>query len=386
MTPPFIFSPPAGCASRRARRQLGISLVETMVGLALGLLVTLVITQVWGTFESQKQRTISSSSAQVNGLLALTELEQDIRNAGAGLTDSAAFNCTNIYSYYASGATVVSPIPAYTGSMAMAPVQITDGGTGSDTLTAKRSGDFLGAVPATLTQAMPSSSSELNLNSTAGFALGNVVLAIDSAAGNCTVMLVTQVQAAAEKLQHNPGGTVTYNPANSFQNSNGWPAYGSAAKIEKVGQLVTHSYGVNSANQLTLNDLSNPLTSATAVLTADIVSFKAQYGVANAGSQDVNSWVSATAATGWNTLDSTKVKRIKAIRVVVVARSGKREAADVSLPCTNGAGMVVNANGPCVWSDSEPVVNFSANSDWKKYRYRIYQTIIPLRNVIWAGV
>ena len=74
MTAPFILSPPAGRASRRARRQHGISLVETMVGLTLGLLVTLVITQVWGSFESQKQRTISSSSAQVNGLLALTEL------------------------------------------------------------------------------------------------------------------------------------------------------------------------------------------------------------------------------------------------------------------------------------------------------------------------
>lgn len=386
MTTPFIPSQRARCASRRARRQLGISLVETMVGLTLGLLVTLVITQVWGTFESQKQRTISSSSAQVNGLLALTELEQDIRNAGAGLTDSAAFNCVNIYSYYQSGGISVSPIPAYTGSLGMAPVQITDGGTGSDTLTARRSSDFLGAIPATLTQAMPSSSAELNMSSTTGFAIGDIVLAIDSAAGNCTAMLVTQVQSAAQKLQHNPGDTTTYNPANSFQTSNGWPAYGSGAKIEKIGQLIAHSYGVNSANQLTLNDLSNPLTSATAVLTADIVSFKAQYGVANAGSQDVNAWVSATAASGWNALDSAKVKRIKAIRVVVVARSAKREVTDVSFPCKNGAGVVVNANGPCVWSDSEPVVNLSANSDWKKYRYRIYQTIIPLRNVIWAGV
>lgn len=386
MTTPFIPLPPARNVSRRARRQLGVSLIETMVGLTLGLLVTLVITQVWGTFESQKQRTISSSSAQVNGLLALTALEQDLRNAGAGLTDSAAFNCVNTYSYYASGAASVSPIPAFTGGMGMIPVQITDGGTGSDTLSAKRSGDLLGAIPATITQAMPSSSAELNMSSTTGFAIGDIVLAIDSTTGNCTAMLVTQVQAAAKKLQHNPGGTTTYNPANSFQNSNAWPAYPTGAKIEKLGQLIAHSYTVNSANQLTLTDLSNPLTSATTVLTADVVSLKAQYGVANPGSQDVNAWVSATAVSGWNTLDSVKVKRIKAIRVAVIARSAKREAADVTLPCKNGSGVVVNSNGPCVWSDSEPVVNLSANSDWKKYRYRIYQTIIPLRNVIWAGV
>ena len=27
---------------------------------------------------------------------------------------------------------------------------------------------------------------------------------------------------------------------------------------------------------------------------------------------------------------------------------------------------------------------WSADSDWKKYRYRVFETIIPLRNVIWA--
>jgi type IV pilus assembly protein PilW len=270
--------------------------------------------------------------------------------------------------------------------MGMIPVQIVDGGAGSDTVIAKRSADMLGALPATLTQAMPSSSAELNLSWTTGFADGDVVLAINASAGNCTVMLVTQVQSAALKLQHNPGGTVTYNPANSFQTNNGWPAYPAGSTIEKVGALIAHSYTVNATNQLTLSDMSSPLTSTTSVLSADIVGLKAQYGVANAGSQDVNAWVGATAASGWNTLDAAKIRRIKAVRVAIVARSPKREGADVSFPCKDTSGVVVNANGPCVWSDSEPVVNLSANPDWKKYRYRIYQTIIPLRNVIWAGI
>lgn len=368
------------------RLQTGVSLVETMVGLALGLMITLVITQVWGTFESQKQRTISSSSAQINGLLALTELEQDVRNAGAGLTDAAAFSCINTFSYYESAGTIVSPIPAYAGPMAMIPTQIIDGGTGPDTIIAKRSADFLGAIPGTLTRTMPSSSAELNVNFTTGFTIGDTVLAIDPATGNCTVMLATQVQGAALKLQHNPGDTVTYNPPASFQSSNSWPTYTSGAKIEKIGQLLSHTYTVNAGYQLILVDKSNPLTTSTATIGSDIVSMKAQYGVADVGSQDVNAWVYATAASGWNTLDSTKVKRIKAIRLAIVARSSKRESTDVTLPCTNGSGAVVNSNGPCVWPMSEPVLNLSSNADWKKYRYRIYQTIIPLRNVIWAGV
>jgi type IV pilus assembly protein PilW len=369
------------------RRQDGVSLIETMVGLTLGLLITLVVTQVWGSFEGQKQRTISSSSAQVNGVLALTELEQDIRNAGAGLTDSAAFDCTTVFSYYESGGTVVSPMPAYVGGgMSMVPVQIFDGGTGSDRLTVKRSADLLGAIPATITTPMPSSSSELNISSTTGFADGDTVLAIDSVTGKCTVMLVTQVQGAAMKLQHNPGATVTNNPPNSFQNANGWPAYSSGAKVMKVGQLISHTYWIDASNQLSLVDNSTPLASTTSTLAADIVNLQAQYGIADAGSQDVNAWVSATAATGWDTLDSAKVKRIKAVRVVIVARSSKREPGDVTLPCKDAAGAVVNANGPCAWSDAEPMINLSADPDWKRYRYRIYKTILPLRNIIWAGV
>lgn len=384
-----LFIPP--CRRRNARRsfqQCGMSLIETMVGMALGILVTLVITEVWGVFESQKQRTVSGSSAQASGLLALTELEQDIRSAGAGLTDSAAFECTSTFSYFETGGASVSPIPAYSGGMAMVPVQITDGGTGSDTLAVKRGADLLGALPATLTQTMPSSSAELNLSSVTGFADGDVVLAVDSATGNCTVMLVTQVQGAALKLQHNPGATTTYNPSVSFQSTNAWPAYSSGSKIFKVGQLVSHAYTVNTGNQLALTDYSTPNASATSILAPDIVKLKAQYGIANAGSQDVNHWVSATAAAGWSILDRNNVKRIKAIRLVIVARSSKKEGTNVTGTCTNVSGGV--NNGPCAWSDSAadpaPLIDLSSNADWQKYRYRVYQTIIPIRNVIWAGV
>ena len=374
---------------RLATAQRGMSLIETMVGLTLGLLVTLIITQVWGVFEGQKQRTISGSSAQASGLLALTELEQDIRSAGAGITEAASFTCTNMYSYYDDGTTVTSPIPAYTGTMGMAPVKIIDGGAASDTITVKRSSDLLGGLPTTLTKTMPSSSSELNINSTSGIAIGDVVLAV-GASGDCTVMLVTQVQGSALKLQHNPGGTPTYNPANNFQNTNSWPAFTEGDKIMKVGQLVTHTFTTNAQNQLTLTDLTTPGAAPVSVLASDIVRLKAQYGIANAGSQDVNQWVSATSAAGWDeaSLTAAKIKRIKAIRLVIVARSAKLEGTNVTAPCTNVSGGV--NNGPCAWvdtaTDPAPIINLSADTNWRRYRYRTYQTIIPIRNVIWAGV
>lgn len=375
--------------TRGAQTQRGLSLIETMVGLTLGLLVTLIITQVWGVFESQKQRTISGSSAQASGLLALTELEQDIRSAGAGITEAAAFTCTNMYSYYDDGTTVTSPIPAYTGTLGMAPVKIIDGGAASDTITVKRSSDLLGGLPTTLTKTMPSSSSELNINTTSGIAEGDVVLAV-GASGKCAVMLVTAVQNSALKLQHNPGGTTTYNPPVNFQNSNNWPAFSEGDKIMKVGQLVTHTFTTNAQNELTLTDLSTPGVAPVSVLASDIVRLKAQYGIADAGSQDVNKWVSATAGGGWDeaSLTIAKIKRIKAIRLVIVARSSKLEGTNVTAPCTNVSGGV--NNGPCAWvdtaADPAPIIDLSADANWRRYRYRTYQTIIPIRNVIWAGV
>ena len=374
--------------AKRASLQRGMSLIETMVGMVIGLLVALIIAQVWGNFEGQKQRTVSGSSAQSSGLLALTALEQDVRNAGAGLTESAAFDCTTTYSYYESGGTTVSPIPAYAGGLSMVPVQITDGGTGSDTLIVKRGSDFLGSLPTTIDQTMPPSSADLKVTSVSGFADNDIVLVVDSTTGNCTVMGLTQVQNAALHLQHNSGGSTTYNPSTPFQATNNWPAYTSGAKILKIGALISRSYTVNANNQLILTDASVPSGSTSSILATDIVKIKAQYGIADVDSQVVNDWVNATAATGWNTLISVNAKRIKAIRLVIVARSAKKEGANVTNTCTNVSGGV--NNGPCAWRDTAadpaPLIDLSANADWRKYRYRVYQTIIPLRNVIWAGV
>jgi len=379
---------------RLATAQRGLSLIETMVGLTLGLLVTLIITQVWGVFEGQKQRTISGSSAQASGLLALTELEQDIRSAGAGITEAASFTCTDIYSYVKNGTTIQDPNPVYNGPMGMAPVTIIDGGAASDTITVKRASDTLGGLPTTLTKAKPQSSSELDVNSTTGLAVGDIVLAV-GATGQCQVMELTQVQPSAFKLQHNPGQGQgpTYNPGNKYQKDNGWPAFVEGDKIMKVGQLLKHTFTTDAQkNELTLTDETDSTVSQApvSVLASDIVRLKAQYGIADAGSQDVNRWVSATSAAGWDkaSLTAAKIKRVKAIRLVIVARSSKLEGTNVTAPCTNVSGGV--NNGPCAWvdtaADPAPVINLSADANWRRYRYRTYQTIIPIRNVIWAGV
>jgi len=345
----------------------GFSLVEIMVGMTLGLFTVLVIMQVFSVFENQKRSTTAGSDAQENGLMAIVQLEQDIRNAGAGLTDSAAFNCSAIFSYYDPGSgTPTIPAPGVPSSV-MAPVTISDGGaTGSDTISMTRGTGFLGSIPVTITSGMPQPSSELNVNRTTGFTNGDLILV--SQGSNCTVMQVTQVQGAALKIQHNPAANgPTYNPPGSFYNNppgNTWPTFTTGAKILNFGSLIANTYSVDANHNLQMVDTSGAVTT----LVKDIVSLQAKYGISSAaGNQDVAQWVDAISASGFNTLDSNKVKRIKAIQITVVARSGKKEAGNV----TTG-----NPGG----------VDISTLPDWQKYRYRVFTTIIPLRNIIWANV
>lgn len=344
----------------------GFSLVEIMVGMTLGLFTVLVIMQAFSVFENQKRTTTAGSDAQENGLMAIVQLEQEIRNAGTGLADSAALNCNAIFSYYESGGTTTIPAPGVPASV-MAPVAITDGGaTGSDTITMTRGTEFLGSIPATITDSMPQPSAELNVNRTTGFTDGDLILV--SQGSNCTVMKVTQVQGAALKIQHNPAASgPSYNPSASFYNTapgNTWPTFTSGAKILNFGDLIVNTYSVDANYSLQMVDKSAAVTT----LVKDIVSLQAQYGISTtAGVQDVTSWVDATAASGFNTLDSDKVKRIKAIRITVVARSGKKEVGNVTTSAPGG-------------------VNISNLPNWQKYRYRVYTTIIPLRNIIWANV
>jgi type IV pilus assembly protein PilW len=349
----------------------GFSLVEIMVGMTVGLLSMIIILQTLSVFENQKRTTTAGSDAQSNGLMAMVSLEQDIRNAGAGFNNSSTFDCTTINSYYDDGAGAQVPAPNMPTS-AMSAIQITDGGaTGSDSIQIRKATDFLGAIPATLSGDMPQQSSELNVTRTTGFVEDQLILVMQG--GACQIMQTTNIQGSALKIQHNPGSSAPYNPSancyNAGQPCEGFTAFATNAEILSLGHMASSTWSVNGSYNLQVASSStDPLVVASTLeLVNGIVSLQAQYGIADAGSQTVNAWVDATAATGWSVLDSSKVKRIKAIRVTLVARSGKKEISNVTAAAPGG-------------------VNISSVADWQKYRYRVYTTIIPLRNIIWANV
>lgn len=117
-------------------------------------------------------------------------------------------------------------------------------------------------------------------------------------------------------------------------------------------------------------------------LVSDIVSLQAQYGVTpTSNSEIVNQWQDATGT--WAAPNLNDRNRIKAVRIAVIARNGLYEKEIVSQEC-DGA-----ASGParvCLWEGTTNTnLSASVGADWDHYRYRVYELIVPLKNILAAS-
>ncbi len=399
----------------------GFSLVELMVGMTIALVMFLVIAHVFANFENQKRVTTLSSDTQSSGIMATFEMEQAIRSAGAGIVSTDTFDCTpaNTFSYYKTAGPppiTTTPVPGY--GEFFAPVVITNGAANaSDTLEVRIGAPVANSAPAVVVGGLDKNGLApeiLDVTRGPGFPIGSVLLIFGppttpSALRNCAIVEVTGIPDALQpnRLSIAPAASGnTWNPTVAYRIANGWPDFAgngtsyvyAPGTVDQttgaLGGMYFQTYTVNASGQLQVVKSKAESGSTTEVLVADVVRFHAQYGVSSApGVQDIQKWVEPVLGgayeTNWDkaSLDANKVRRIKAIRLVFVMRSPKLEGTNVTGTCTNNAGV---NNGPCAWEDTvadvAPLIDLSADPNWRRYRYRVFQTIVPLRNTIAAGV
>jgi type IV pilus assembly protein PilW len=347
----------------RRAAQAGFTLVEIMVGLAIGMLTTLIILQVFSVFETQKRTTTGSADAQTSGTIALFNMERELQGAGYPLQSAG----------YPVIPTVISPLKCTTltvngiaaSSVAgLSPVVITDGGTGSDTLNLRYGDSAMGGIPSMIASMVGST---VTLDSNFGCKAGDKTLITNGTA--CAISSASAVTAASTVPS-----TVTLSNTTSAV---------AGAYLACVGQKWHEViYKVNGEN-LEREDLSDASPAFVPVVPG-IVNLQAQYGIsATATSNTVTSWVDATGGT-WAAPTVADRNRIKAIRVAVVARNAKIGSGVVTNPTCPTTGT---ATGLCAWegSASSPAPTaILSGPDWQQYRYRVFDTIIPLRNVIWS--
>jgi type IV pilus assembly protein PilW len=101
-----------------------------------------------------------------------------------------------------------------------------------------------------------------------------------------------------------------------------------------------------------------------------VVALRALYGRDTSATPDaiVDAYdqTTPTTAAAWSC--------VLAAQVVLVTRSGQLEKADATAAAPTWSG-----------SASAPISLSGTRSDWQRYRYRTFETTVPLRNVGWPG-
>lgn len=369
------------------RSSKGFSLVEVMVGLVIGMLGILVIMQTFSVSEARKRTASSGTDAQVNGLSGLMAIERDVRMAGFGYTaapgtgTNPAYGCSvNAYNANATPATF---------SFRLVPVLITDGGAGgSDSITVTYGTNSSINAPISFTApATPSATySVTTANDRLGFAVGDLVLATQPGLP-CTLGQISGIPGASSQLNHSPSTAFPYNKPAGL----GTAYTGTSALLFNLGTPIINQYFV-AGNNLAVSDLKLGVSGGagnTVNLADNIVNVQAQYGIDTNGDGSIDAWVEPVGVwandPGAPTPSATDILKIKAVRLAIVARSSLLEKDDVTGTCVNNAGT---NNGPCAWQDTAaapaPLIDLSADPNWRKYRYKVFQTIVPIRNAIWS--
>jgi type IV pilus assembly protein PilW len=375
------------------RRQQGFSLIELLIGMAMGMIVVVAIMQAFAVAEGYKRTTTTGMDAQTNGLMALRTLESEVRMAGYGVTSNGSL-CPSINSINPTSGAIASP------PLSFAPVKIVDGGTGSDSIEVLYSGSYGGASPIRITTAMPTPSNAMFVSGTTGVNVCDfILLASKDGSKACTLQQATNTFGSPNPKILTSSGQSNYNTPGGFSGALYPPGgYSTSDIVINMGSYINRRYSVyknGSTDEYYLRrskvnfeddgcQTADPNPDLDVV--AHVVNLQAQYGVAPPGSQTVTCWTSAAVTdTGcnissgnWSAPTSTDVKRIKAVRIALVTRGALSEKPSSGTSCDT------TTTAPTSWNGG-PTINLSSISNWQCYRYKVHQTIIPMINVIWSN-
>ena len=364
-------------------RSRGFSLVEILVAAAIGIIASLAIFQVFAVFEGQKRTTTSGGEAQTSGTLALFTLEREVRQAGYGINNLAFLGCK------VQGRDSFS---ATSFTLDLVPVTITQGALGApDTIAVMYGNGDLIPNPASIIQNMPNSSSDYKVSNRYGFEEGEIIL-LAEAGKDCTLGQVSTLPSAVglnDNIVHNPGtytnpktgnqDTIRYNPS-AFPPGSG-VAYTTNAKVFNLGDLPANNVYTVASGQLQRQQLlMGPSTAAVPVYDG-VVQLQAQYGKDDG--VDNGTVVHATYSANDGIIDkfdevqpanTAQWGQVLAVRLAVVVRSNLQEKPDPDGVCR------ITTVAPS-WAGG--AISLAADPDWQCYRYKVFQTVVPIRNMIW---
>lgn len=351
-------------------RARGISLIELMIGMTIGLIALLVMMQTFSASNAHKSNTVSGADATTAGHIAMTLIERELLNAGAGLT---ATPCEEIRVLGSGGVNTISNLPVTI-------EQDTDADTPtalrsrSDRITIRYSGSSFGSASTPVGMEMPNPSVNTRGKLDIGFRNGDFIM-LQEEGKPCVILQLTDdpkvLGNGTWQFKHQSSGS-TYNPTGKEKNFFPDSKYSeNLARIVHMGSGILESrFDLNyrsSGGPAPNSDLQlTPIRLATAgttnAIARNVVALRAQYGWWDSTTKTVSFSSTVKAGAGPNDL--------AAVRVGIVVRASQRDPsytapADIKL------------------FEYDNPITISLSGDELRYRYRSYETVVPLRNTLW---
>ena len=345
----------------------GFSLVEIMVGMVIGMLGIIVMMQIFALAEGQKRSTTGGGDAQNTGAIALYGLQRDIRQAGYGNSELRLIGCDLVLR---TGVTLTAMAPLTINHAA-----IPAGDSNTDTLlvvygntNGTTQGDGITAASATATS--------YPVQTPTAYSANDYVIPLQQTRPTPCSLSLLRVASTYVGAANSPNLTLS----SAVTSMAGGTLYnmGQAPKVL--------AYAIRSGNLTVCDYLANDCgaggsTGSATVwvpIASNVISLRAQYGHDSNTPMDaivdIYDQITPTTACGW--------VKTPAVRLVLVARSGLYEKTAVTSAAPTW--LATNAGNPA-GSASTPIV-LSANTNWQNYRYKVFQTVVPIRNVAWLGV
>jgi type IV pilus assembly protein PilW len=345
------------------RRAAGFSLVEIMVGMVIGMFGIIIMLQVFSLAESQKRSTTSGSDAQTSGAIAMFGVQRDVRQAGLGLTDAKLIACNVLLR---AGVTVntLAPVtinhPNVAGGDANTDTLLvvygsSNGSPQGDGITSQTSqAIYLVQTPSSFTASLTYASAD------------KVIATLSARPSPCNLVLDWVVPPAAGAST----ATVAVNTGVAGMTNGTLFNAGQSPKVL--------AYRINAGNleqcDYMVNNCSTTAASTWIPIASNIVSLRARYG------RDTNNPMDGVADVWDRTAmaSACDVAKVSAVQLALVARSARGETTNVT-PSTAAASY------PTWEGNASAAINITGLTNWQKYRYRVFQSTVPIRNIAWQG-
>lgn len=377
--------------SRFARKQRGFSLVEILVGVVIGLIGVAVMFQMMAIWGNHERSTTSGGELQTAGAIGMFSLERDLKSGGLGFSTAKPPATGGVAGCTVNG---IDNGRAFTFPLqAIAIVPAAGGAPDTITVTYGNSSFFVTGETFKDSSAFTKKTNRRN-----GFKAGDLAVVADPSTVpvNCTLIEITSdtdpdlytldhastAYVSAYAASGAPAVNARFNPAG------GTGATYAAGEIYSLGpNPQSNIWQINAGRVLRRTD---QIHNTVVDVAENVVNLKAEYGIDADGDGIIQ-------AAEWGTVAPVDPQALLAVRVAILVRGAQFEKSRD--PSAAGAATAVTPVAP-VWAERDAAHTFLMTNvdgtpdafdatqadpnNWRYYRYRVYEKVIPLRNMLWG--